>query len=133
MAIREFLEGVIEKTCLNKVEVGSKALKFCNKAIANGIAKYNGQFPLDVSYDDFILQVLCHVLRERAMLKNEMKTIVAERDAFTTKVDEVTIAKLKEEATGARQRIDELEEAVAQCQKDLAKQWQKSAWRATTL
>ena len=121
MATQEFLEGVIEKVCLNKVEVGSKALKFCNKAIANGIAKYNGQFPLDVSYDDFILQVLCHVLRERVQLKNDMETVIAERDAFKTKVDELKIAKLKEEATAAQQRIDELEEAVAQCQHDLAK------------
>ena len=60
MAVQEFLDGVIETTCSNKVEVGSKAFKFCNEAIADGIAKYNGQFPLDVSHDDFILQVLCH-------------------------------------------------------------------------
>ena len=113
MATQEFLEGVIETTCSNKVEVGSNAFKFCNKAISNGIFKYNGQFPLDVSYDDFILQVLCHVLRDRALLKNEMKMIIAERDAFKTKVDELKIAKVKEEATAAQQRIDELEEAVA--------------------
>ena len=51
MTIQEFLDSMIEITCSTKVEAGSMAFKLCNKAIANRIAKYNGKFPLNVSYN----------------------------------------------------------------------------------
>ena len=121
MGTQEFLEGVIEKTCSNKAEVESKTFNFCNEAIMNGYAKYKKQFPVDIFQDDFTLQVLCQVLHERTLLKKDMETISAERDAFKTKVDELKIAKRKEPATAAQQQIDELEEAVAYYQENLAK------------
>ena len=98
MDIQEFLGGVIEKTCSNRAELESKAFKFCNEAITNGYAKYKEHFPVDIFRNDFMLQVLCNVLRERALLNKEITTIIAERDAFKTKVDELKIAKLKEPA-----------------------------------
>ena len=61
------------------------------------------------------------MLHERTLLKKDMGTISAERDAFKTKVDALKIAKLKEPATAAQQQIDELEEAVAYYQENVAK------------
>ena len=110
MGTQELLEHVIEKTCLKKVEVGPNAFKCCKKTIQNGFVKYYDQFPMDtLMQGDFMLQVLCHVLCERALLKNEMKTIIDERDAFKTKVDELKVAKAKLKATiGATNTCDDL-------------------------
>ena len=99
MGTQEFLGDIIEKTCSNKVEIGSKVFKFYNEAIQHGFEKYYEKFPDAVMRDEFILQVLCHVLRERALMNKDMNTIMAECDAFKTKVEELKIANAKLEAT----------------------------------
>ena len=97
MGTQAFLEGVIDKICLNRLEVESKAFKFCNKAITNGHAKYQQLFSVDSFRDDFMLQVLCNMMRELSLLKNDMRKISAERDAVKIIVDRLKFAKRRDE------------------------------------
>ena len=97
MDAQEFLQGVIEKICANKAEVESNYVKLCNEVITNGHAKHQELYHLDVLLYDFMIQVLCHMLHDRALLNKDMKKIITERDAFKMKVDALKTAKLKDE------------------------------------